>query len=875
MSFLKSKHSGWTHEGTRTPYFGGGGGGGTTQSTGTTYQTNIPEYAQPYVETMLGATQKQLFDMEGNEITGFKPYKPYSTNVEDYVAGFSPLQQQAMQATGQLGLPNQYGQATQMTGMAGLGSLGLSGQMAGAGQDFARMATDPTAMQGYMSPYMQNVVDYQKSQALRDYQIGQPMRKAQAVGQGAFGGSRQAIMEAEAQRSLGNQLQGIAATGSQKAFEDAQRQQQFGAQLGMQGRQAAMQGLGQFGAMGAQLGQLGGQELAARQGIIQSQYGMGQQQQAMEQQKINQAMQDWANTQQYPLMQLGVMSNMLRGLPMQASTTNQYQAAPNALTQGIGAAGAGASLYNALRGGKEGGLPSEFKPSKTGIKSYYEGEIVESTKSDLYDLSLEELDKRAKSSPSPTIKRLAGAIAKEKRMGLAGGGIIAFANPNEANNQGVVKEDPELVRRAYIDAAKLKQNEIPENLRYDPEKIATQDQLIRDVGSQLNRTPAPISIRDSGGQGITEDTFKRIAARDYSGIAGATPNTAVAPAPAAAPKELPPPPANVKASALAPAAAPAAVPAAAPAGIKVAAPGQGNISPAPSDKIMPTAGIKIPGLEEPAADPYSKMSIEEIAAKKLAFLGGDVRKEERAGLMAERANAKDEARRAQSLRMAEFFAAWGSTPGSTINAGLTALKAKLPDIITDSREEAKIRRAINKDIAALDKADRLEKSGAWDEAAKIKQDQSKNAYNVWGKKVDFASARMSDDAKIRAAQIGAESRVEAAGSRASGSGFKTIQEAENALDKHLTEGNKIGSQYSTDKAIVKARKADYDAGKLDADKKKRYEDSLANVNKFESREKELRDNVEFFKKNKGMTTTSSGSSSGSSGVDLNSFWSQK
>jgi hypothetical protein len=882
MSILRSKHSGWTHEGRRTPYFGGGGGGGQTTSTGTTYQTNIPEYAQPYVETMLGATQKQLFDMEGNEITGFKPYKPYSTNVEDYVAGFSPLQQQAMQATGQLGVPSQYGQATQMTGMAGLGSLGLSGQMAGAGQDFARMATDPTAMQGYMSPYMQNVVDYQKSQALRDYQIGQPMRKAQAVGQGAFGGSRQAIMEAEAQRSLGNQLQGIAATGSQKAFEDAQRQQQFGAQLGMQGRQAAMQGLGQFGAMGAQLGQLGGQELAARQGIIQSQYGMGQQQQAMEQQKINQAMQDWANTQQYPLMQLGVMSNMLRGLPMQASTTNQYQAAPNALTQGIGAAGAGASLYNALKGGKEGGLPSEFKPT-TGIKSYYEGDVVESTKADLYDLSLEELEKRAKSSPSPTIKRLASAIAKEKRMGLAGGGIIAFANPNEANNQGVVKEDPELVRRAYIDAAKLKQNEIPENLRYDPEKIATQDQLIKDVGSQLNRTPAPVLTKDAGGQGITEDVLRRIANRDFSGIAGVTPNTTAAPAPAAAPKELPPPPANVKvdekgradAAKQGPnvAAAPAAAPA--PAGIKVAAPGQGNISPAPSDKIMPTAGIKIPGLEEPAADPYSKMSIEEIAAKKLAFLGGDVRKEERAGLMAERANAKDEARRAQSLRMAEFFAAWGSTPGSTITAGLTALKAKLPDIITDSREEAKIRRAINKDIAALDKADRLEKSGAWDEAAKIKQDQSKNAYNVWGKKVDFASARMSDDAKIRAAQIGAESRVEAAGSRASGGGFKTVQEAENALSKHLTEGNKIGSQYSTDKAIVKARKADYEAGKLDDDKKKRYEDSLREVQKFESREKELRDNVEFFKKNKGMTTTSSGSSSGSSGVDLNSFWSQK
>jgi hypothetical protein len=874
---LRSKHSGWTWEGKRTPFMGGGGGGGgQTTSTGTTYQTNIPEYAQPYVETMLGATQKQLFDMQGNEITGFKPYKPYSTNVDDYVAGFSPLQQQAMQATGQLGVPSQYGQATQMTGMAGLGSLGLAGQMAGAGQDFAQQAQDPSAMQGYMSPYMQNVVDYQKSQAARDYNIGQGVRKAQAVGQGAFGGSRQAIMEAEAQRSLGNQLQGIAATGSQKAFEDAQRQQQFGAQLGMQGRQAAMQGLGQFGAMGAQLGQLGGQELAARQGIIQSQYGMGQQQQAMEQQKINQAMQDYANMQQYPLMQLGVMSNMLRGLPMQASTTNQYQAAPNALTQGIGAAGAGASLYNALRGGKEGGLPSEFKPT-TGIKSYYEGEIVESTKADLYDLSLEELDKRAKSSTSPTIKRLANAIIKEK-TGKAGGGIIAFANPNEANNQGVVKEDPELVRRAYIDAAKLKQNEIPENLRYDPEKIATQDQLIKDVGSQLNRTPAPVLTKDAGGQGITEDVLRRIANRDFSGIAGVTPNTAAAPAPAAAPKELPPPPANVKAddkgrTDVAKQDSKPAVAAPAPAGIKPAAVPGAAPAVATTDAKTPGSSIAAEfGLQRPAEDPQAKMSIEEIAAKKLAFLGGDVRKEERAGLMAERANAKDEARRTSYLRMAEFFAAWGSTPGSTIVAGLKALQEKVPGIVADARKEAEIRRAINKDIAGLDKVDRLEKAGAWDKAAELKSKLSQNGQKTYGEELAFLSARLTDRSKEKIAATAAASRVDAAGSKG---GFKTVQEAENALDKHLAEGNKIGSQYSTDKAIVKARKADYEAGKLDADKKKRYEDSLREVQKFETREKELRDNVEFFKKNKGMTTASSGSSSGSSGVDLNSFWSQK
>jgi hypothetical protein len=416
-----------------------------------------------------------------------------------------------------------------------------------------------------------------------------------------------------------------------------------------------------------------------------------------------------------------------------------------------------------------------------------------------------------------------------------------------------LRGDPDTIERES-------RNFIPESLRTEADKRMAMDRI---AAIEQGAQPKP---RQMGLSSAPMTNEERIAGFKAA-LEGKTPTTKPSEsAPAVAPA-VAPAPAGIKP------AAPAAAPA--PSGIKVAAPGQGNINPAPSDKIMPTAGIKIPGLEEPAADPYSKMSIEEIAAKKLAFLGPDVRKEERAGLMAERASAKDEARRAQSLRMAEFFAAWGSTPGSTINAGLTALKAKLPDIITDSREEAKIRRAINKDIAALDRADRLEKSGAWDEAAKIKQDQSKNAYNVWGKKIDFASARMSDASRIEAAKIGAESRVEAAGSRANSGGFKTVQDAENALDKHLTEGNKIGSQYSTDKAIVKARKADYEAGKLDPDKKRTYEDSLANVTKFQNREKELRDNVEFFKKNKGMTTTSSGSSSGSSGVDLNSFWSQK
>jgi hypothetical protein len=340
MSILKSKHSGWTHEMTRTPFGGGSGGGG--QPTQTTTQTsNVPEYARPYVENMLASTQKQIYN---DDMTGFRPYQPYSTNVNDYVAGFSPLQQQAQASTANLQTPDQYAAGSSLAGMAGLGSLGIAGRAAGAGQQYNQMAQDPSVMQGFMSPYMQNVVDYQKQSALRDFQVAQPMRQAQAVSKGAFGGSRQAIENAEAQRNLNTQLQGISATGSQKAFEDAQRQQQFGAQLGLQGYGTALQGLGQAGQAAGTLGQLGTQQLGAQQNIINLQSQAGAQQQAQEQQKINQSIQDYATAQQYPYMQLGIMNSMLRGLPLQSSTTQMYQAQPSTGQQlmgyGLGALGA-------------------------------------------------------------------------------------------------------------------------------------------------------------------------------------------------------------------------------------------------------------------------------------------------------------------------------------------------------------------------------------------------------------------------------------------------------------------------------------------------------------------------------------------------------
>jgi hypothetical protein len=439
---------------------GGGGGGQPTQST--SYQTNIPEYARPYVENMLESTQKQIYNQD---MTGFRPYQAYSQDPNDYFAGFSPLQQSAQQGAYNLQTPGQYGTATGLAGMSGMGGLGLAGQMAGAGGRYAQQATDPNAIQSYMSPYMQNVVDYQKSQALRDYQIGAPMRARAAVGAGAFGGSRQAIENAEAQRNLMSQLQNIEGQGRQSAFQQAQQAQQFGANLGLQGQQAALGGLGAATQAAGALGQLGGQQLGAQKEIINLQSQMGKEQQALEQSKINQQIQDYAIAQQYPFMQLGLMNAMLRGLPLQTQTTQLYQAQPSMLQQGIGLAGAGASLFG---GRAAGGAIKEYQQG--GIVGYAPGGVIDSTRAQLEQIAdmpggVQKLEQIKNSSTSDEIRKMAAEIIIEKQMearaeqqtqqarmsgialaggpafesqSMAGGGIIAFAGEGPS----LVEEEP-------------------------------------------------------------------------------------------------------------------------------------------------------------------------------------------------------------------------------------------------------------------------------------------------------------------------------------------------------------------------------------------------------------------------------------------------
>ena len=675
---------------------GSGGGGGTQQTTSTSYQTNIPEYAKPYVETMLGATQKQLFqgtptEGGGFDITGFQPYRAYGGTYDEQgnqtsydpsksIAGFQPLQQQAQQGIANMQTPEQYNQAMGLTGQGIMGQLGTAGQGVGlagmgyqaanAGNQYAQQATNPYAMQSYMSPYMQNVVDVQQREAQRQADIASTGRNAQAVQAGAFGGSRQAITDAEAARNLAQQKGDIQAQGLQSAYQQAQQAQQYGAGLGLQGMQAGMQGVGAgIGAQQAGYGQamsgaqnlanLGQQQLGAQQGIYNLQNTTGAQQQALEQQKLNQAIQDYSNAQQYPLMQLGTMSNMLRGLPMQAQTTQQYVAAPNNVTQAIGAAGAGASLYNALKGA-EGGLPREFKQS--GIMSFSAGGISNDIEHDLYSMDEDDLQRQLKESSSPSVKRMAQRILRMKQMenqpqqpGMAGGGIIAFAGPTEENNQSLVTEptSSEILQQRVMQAKPTGD-------------VMTQPQGIVQAAPPPAPKPQPTSLESLQSDPNIPDVMKAQAA-----------------------------------------------------------------------DLQTRAGRTIPEI---------------IKEKQVAYEAAGVAQrnpEERANLMQERANAEDEAKRNRWLQAASFFAKWGSTPGSTLAAGLIAVKEQVPNIVENEKEARNIRMQIDKSIASLDEATRLEKKGEIDAAAAVKEKDAEKMKDVYFKLADYQMQAKKEEAKAQ------------------------------------------------------------------------------------------------------------------------------
>jgi hypothetical protein len=307
-----------------------------------------PEVA-PYAQNVLGQAAA-LTDTEMN------PYMQYQG---ERVAQFSPLQQQSYENAALMQTSPQLQDATALAGQAGLGALNTQYTFKPA--DFASTFTKDA--QGnmtspLMSPYIGAVVQRQQQDAQRQADIAAQAQGAQAARSGAFGGSGDYIMRAQAAGNLARQKGDIQATGLQNAYNQAMQQynaqnqlnaqqQQFGAGLGLQGLQTANQSV-------QNLGTLGNMQYQQNMGVnaLQNQYGL--QQQAQMQQDLTNKYQDYLNYQNYPYKQLGFMSDIIRGAPLTQTGSSVYTAPPST-AQTVASLGLGAAGISKLWGGASGG----------------------------------------------------------------------------------------------------------------------------------------------------------------------------------------------------------------------------------------------------------------------------------------------------------------------------------------------------------------------------------------------------------------------------------------------------------------------------------------------------------------------------------------
>jgi hypothetical protein len=372
-----------------------------SQST-TTSTPSIQPWAQPYISNYLNATQNLIANQQTPELLN----QSYVGAAGLQLPGGFASGQALAEAGGKGSLSTapialQYGQQGAQYGAQGTkyGDLGSSMGIAAsrAGDMYAQQAQSPEAMKAYMSPYMQNVVDYQKQQAVRDYQIQAPQMAAQAAGSGAFGGNRLTLQQSEANRGLQNRLAGIDATGQQQAFQAAQQAQQFGAGLGLQGLQTGMQGqqvglqglgtamqgtqVGLQGVQGAQQGYAGATQAGGTLGNIAAQQAQARLAQLQLQNQFG------MQQQMFPYQQQQYAQSMMSNLPFQSAsqTNSQFTSPPNTTNQlfNLGLGGLGAySLYKAFSTpNAKGGV----------IKAYAKGGIVKSQGSSLADIKLHQL----------------------------------------------------------------------------------------------------------------------------------------------------------------------------------------------------------------------------------------------------------------------------------------------------------------------------------------------------------------------------------------------------------------------------------------------------------------------------------------------------
>ena len=350
--------------------------------TTTVQEASLPAFQEAQFKELFGAAkgvaQQPFLPYTGPMVAGFSPdqLRQFQATRGLFESGMGYDPTQALQGMAQeqfkptiqpvTGFEAPTIEATQAPGAAQIGPVSAPQFRGLLSQDIG----------AYQSPYQQQVIDLAMGDIQRQADIARGGAQDRAIRAGAFGGSRSAIIESESQRPYAEQMARTAAGLRQSGFEQAQRaaqsdlarQQQLGMFGSEQQQQRALQQaqLGQqAGIFGAELGQqrrmqqaqlqqqrqLGGLDIAGRAALTQPQLemqaraqrsgllgglagqqlqglgllgGIGQQQQALQQQAIGAQRGEFQRALQYPQQQLGLLATGVSGMQPTQTTTTGY-----------------------------------------------------------------------------------------------------------------------------------------------------------------------------------------------------------------------------------------------------------------------------------------------------------------------------------------------------------------------------------------------------------------------------------------------------------------------------------------------------------------------------------------------------------------------
>jgi len=256
-------------------------------------ESGLATYAGDYVTEMLGKGQAL-----GNE--GYNAYMGPLT------AGASDLQTAAFEGLGGLTLP------TDQMGTSGYEQQQFTGDVA----------------QQYMNPYLQASLNPQLEEARRQAGITAAQNANKFAG--AYGGSAQALFNAEANRNLGQNLSAITGQGYADAYDRGLQQFNTAQDRAM----TAQDKVNLYGAEGLRsLAELG----AVQRGI--------------ESEGITADRLQFEEERDFPYKQVQYMQSLLQGLPIEAQSYSYAQ--PSELSNILGTSGGLMELYDNLFGKTE------------------------------------------------------------------------------------------------------------------------------------------------------------------------------------------------------------------------------------------------------------------------------------------------------------------------------------------------------------------------------------------------------------------------------------------------------------------------------------------------------------------------------------------